>query len=92
LEGRWVDLAIAVLDDPLVHGIGDDQHQIGYGVSQLRADHVGIEQAERKDQVFAGDAVAVSEQFAGMDNRPHAQPGSIGCGAVVPREAADEPG
>jgi hypothetical protein len=80
-----------MLDDPLVHRIGDDQHQIRHSLSQVGADHVGVEQAERKDQVLAGDAVVVSDQFAGMDNGPHAQPGSIGCGPVVPREAADEP-
>jgi hypothetical protein len=55
------------------------------------ADHVSVQQAEGKDQVLAGDAVGVSEEFTGVQRNPQPQPCGVGSGAVVPCQAADEP-
>jgi hypothetical protein len=81
-----------MFDDALIDRIGDDQHQIGHGLGETGADHVGVQQAEREDQVLAGDAMGVSEKLTGVDNDSQTQPGGVRSGAVVACEAAEEPG
>ena len=62
VEGGGVDPAVPVLDDPLVDRVGDDQHQVGPGLGEADADHLGVEQAEGEDEILAGDAVGVPER------------------------------
>jgi hypothetical protein len=57
----------------------------------MGADHVGVQQPEGKDQVLAGDAVGVSEEFTGVQRNPQPQPCGIRSGAVVSCQAADKP-
>jgi hypothetical protein len=61
VEDRGVDPAVPVLDDPLVDRVGDDQHQVGRGPGEPDADHLGVQQTKREDEVLAGDAMGVPE-------------------------------
>jgi hypothetical protein len=92
LEARGIDAAVGVLDDPLIDHIGDDQDQIGPSLHEMGADHLGVQQPKREDEVLAGDAMVVAEEFTSVHNDPQAQPCSVRSSSVVPCEATEKPG
>jgi hypothetical protein len=91
LEARRLNPGVGVLDDPLIDDIGDNQNQIGLSLQEMGADRVGVKQTKREDEVLAGDAMIVAEEFTGVHNDPQAQPCSVRSSSVVACKAADKP-
>jgi hypothetical protein len=92
LKDSGVDPAVAVLDDPLIDHIGDDQHQILTSLREASPNQIRVEQAERENEILARHAIAVSEKLAGVNNNPQAQPFAVRSSPVVSRKAANKPG